>query len=80
MSNPSDDSQTKGRGSLIALAVLALSAAIPLTMADAAERGKAGISQGKKKPRAARSETPVPGTGDAMRRKLPVGIPGRPYR
>lgn len=86
-SGPPDNSAAKGRGSLIALAVLALSAVIPLaTVAGAEERGKSDtgasrFSETKKKPRATRSERRggfvIPVIAEQNRRKPPVGIPGR---
>jgi hypothetical protein len=83
---PPDDFPARGRGSLIALAVLALAAVIPLAaVANAEERGKSDssrFSETKKKPRAARSERVrggfvIPAIATQNRRKPPVGIPGR---
>jgi hypothetical protein len=85
-SDPPDNLPAKGRGSLIALAVLALSAVIPLaTVAGAQERksdtSASRFSETKKKPRAARSERRggfvIPVIANQNRRKPPVGIPGR---
>jgi hypothetical protein len=86
-SGPPNDPPAKGRGSLIALTVFALSAVIPLaTVAGAEDRGKSDtdasrFSETKKKPRAARAERRggfvIPVIANQTRRKPPVGIPGR---
>lgn len=84
MTNPPDAPPTKGRGSLIALTALALSASVPLaTAAQPAERGKNPPAASRANANSLQALEPGCSDGAICRkpvrsRRPVVGIPGRP--
>jgi hypothetical protein len=80
MANPTDGPGAKGRGSLVALTAVALSASIALPAVASAQQGTSYAQPTNtahvKKPSCADGGICVP----AKKRRSGVGIPGRPYK